>query len=63
MFCSFGQVFSHGLGVRHVGIFVGTSFALSFGENPLGLKLGLHGFGDGLCGLVLGLHTHIEGLI
>jgi hypothetical protein len=30
-----------------------------FGENPLGMKLGLHGLGDRLCGFVLGLHTHI----
>jgi hypothetical protein len=35
MFYIFGKVFSHGLiGVRHVGIFVGTILALSFGENP-----------------------------
>jgi hypothetical protein len=61
MFCSFGQVFSHGLGVRHVGIFVGTRLALSFGENPL--VFWAWGLGDGLCGFVLGLHTHIEGLI
>jgi hypothetical protein len=43
-----------------VGIVIGTRLDFSFGENPLGLELGLHGFGDGLCGLVLGLHTHKE---
>jgi hypothetical protein len=46
-------------GVRHVGIIVGTRLHFSFGENALGMKLGLHGFGDGLCGFVLGLHTHM----
>jgi hypothetical protein len=57
-FCSFGQVFSRALGVGHVGIVVGTTLHSSFGENPIGMKLGLHGFGDGICGFVLGLHTH-----
>jgi hypothetical protein len=31
---------SSGLGVRHVGIFVGTTLDFSFGENPLGMELG-----------------------
>jgi hypothetical protein len=48
------------LGVRHVGILAGTSLHFPLGENPLGMKLGLHGFVDELYGLVLGLHTHKE---
>jgi hypothetical protein len=63
MFCSFGQVFSHGLGVGHVKIFVGTNLHFRLNENPLGMELGLHGFDDGIFGLVLGLHTHMEQLI
>jgi hypothetical protein len=58
MFCSFGQVFSHGLGVGNVRIFVGTPLHFHFIEDTLGMKMGLHGFDDGLCGLVMGLHTH-----
>jgi hypothetical protein len=57
-FCSFKKVFSRALGVRHVGIVGGTTSHFWFGENPLGMKLGLHGFGDGVCGFMLGLHTH-----
>jgi hypothetical protein len=45
-----------GHGVRHVGIFVGTRLLFHFGENSLGMKLGLHG----IYGLVLGCHTHKE---
>jgi hypothetical protein len=52
MFCSFRQVFSHGLGVGHVRISVGTSLHFRFSENALGMMLGLHGLDDGLCGLV-----------
>jgi hypothetical protein len=35
MFCSFGQVFSHGLGVGHVRIFVGTSLHFVSVKMPL----------------------------
>jgi hypothetical protein len=31
---------TNGLGVGHVGIFVGTSLHFRLGENPLGLELG-----------------------
>jgi hypothetical protein len=46
------------LGVGNVGIVMGTASQFQFGENPLGMQLGIHGFGDGLCGFLLGLHTH-----
>jgi hypothetical protein len=48
------------LGVEHVGIIMGITSHFQFGENPLGLDWGLHGFGDGLCGIVLGIHTQKE---
>jgi hypothetical protein len=63
MFCSFGEVFLHGLGVEHVRIFVGTRLHFRLDENPLGMELRLLGFDDGCCRLVLGLHTHMEKLI
>jgi hypothetical protein len=44
-------------GYRHVGFFIGTILLFFFGENFLGMKLGLHGLNDGL---VLGLHTHMK---
>jgi hypothetical protein len=43
-----------------VGIIIDTTLHFHFGENGLGMELGLHGIVDGICGLVLGLHTHIE---
>jgi hypothetical protein len=58
--CSFGQVFSRGLGARHVGIVMGTTSHFRLGENALGMKLGLHGLDDGW--VVMGLHTHRESL-
>jgi hypothetical protein len=45
------------IGVGHVEIIMVTTSHFRFGENPLGMKLGLHGFGNGLCGFVMGLHT------
>jgi hypothetical protein len=50
--CSFGQVFSRGLGVRHVGIVIGTRLDFHWSEKLLGLELGAWGLGDGLCGFV-----------
>jgi hypothetical protein len=58
IFVASGRYSHMTLGVGHVGIIVGTTSHFRFGENPLGMKLGLHGFGDGICGFVLGLHTH-----
>ena len=62
-FVASGRYFHTTLGVRHVGIVVGTTSHFQFGENPLGFEWGIHGFDDGICGLVLGLHTHKESLI
>jgi hypothetical protein len=49
---------TRGHGIGHMGLFVGTRLLFCFGENALGMKLGIHGLGDGRCGLVLGCHTH-----
>jgi hypothetical protein len=58
VFVASGGIPTSGLGVGHVGIFVGTRLHFRFGENALGFVLGFHGFDDGRCGLGLGLHTH-----
>jgi hypothetical protein len=55
-----GGIPTRGQGVRHVGIFVGTSLAFRFSEIGPGMRLGPHGKVDGLCGLVWGCHTHKE---
>jgi len=60
VFVASGGISISGLGVGHVGIFVGTGLHFRFGKNSFGFVLGLHGFDDGICGLVLGLHTHKE---
>jgi hypothetical protein len=58
VFVASGGIPTSGLGVRHVGIFVGTRLHFRFSENALG-SWGFMGLLMGF-GLVLGFHTHKE---
>jgi hypothetical protein len=60
LFVASGGIPTSGLGVGHVGIFVGTTLDFCLVKTPLDWSLGLHGLVDGIWGLVLGCHTHKE---
>jgi hypothetical protein len=54
VFVASGGIPTSGLGVRHVGIFVGTTLHFHFGENPLDLSWGFMGLLMGFVGLCWG---------